>query len=219
MVDKQTQLLLLRKHIARFEKRLSNLNKRSDTYSWLRLGVFLGGLIISLIVFFTVGVWPAAGLLLLTIGAFAVTVYLQRKINDSILRHKLWITLKTRQIARIELDWSKIPVPPFLPIPPEHPFGVDLDLIGKRSIAHLLNTAVSYEGSLRLQERLLATTPTLAVSLDRQTLVRELAPMVRFRDKLSLNAMLTERKNNQQNALLQWLGQKDGVSAESLRPM
>ena len=219
MLDKPTRVLQLNRRIARFEQRLAILNKRSDTFSWLRLGIFLGGLAVSLIAFFAVGIVLAAGLFLATVVAFIVAVYLQRKINDSILRHEVWIKLKIQQVARIELDWTKIPRPPFLLLLPKHPFGIDLDLTGERSVTHLLNTAVSYEGSLRLQEWLLAPTPAPTISLTRQTLVRELVPLARFRDKLSLNALLAERKGNQQSVLLQWLGQQDEISAAALHPM
>ncbi len=219
MLDKPTRVLQLNRRIARFEQRLAILNKRSDTFSWLRLGIFLGGLAVSLIAFFAVGIVLAAGLFLATVVAFIVAVYLQRKINDSILRHEVWIKLKIQQVARIELDWTKIPRPPFLLLLPKHPFGIDLDLIGERSVTHLLNTAVSFEGSLRLQEWLLAPTPTPTISLTHQTLVRELVPLARFRDKLSLNALLAERKGNQQSVLLQWLGQQDEISAAALHPM
>jgi hypothetical protein len=219
MVDKQARVRSLEKRIERFERQLAALNSRSDRYSWLRLGIFLGGVAASLIVFFAVGLRPAVGLLLITIIAFSAAVYAQRQIKGSILRHKIWITLKTQQIARIKLKWSQIPLPPYLPVTPQHPFALDLDLVGERSVAHLLNTAVSYEGGLRLQEWLLTTIPNPAASLARQRLVCELAPMVRFRDKLSLNALLTMRKSNQQNAILRWLQQDDQLSAASLTPM
>src|SRR5258707_11435668 len=107
----------------------------------------------------------------------------------------------------------------FWPLLQKHPFAIDLDLTGDRSVTHLLTTAVSYEGSLRLQEWLLAPTPAPTISLARQALVRELVPLARFRDKLSLNALLAERKGNQQSVLLQWLGKKDEISAAALHPM
>jgi hypothetical protein len=219
MVDKQTRVLSLKKRIARFERRLAALNSLSDTYSWLRLGIFLGGVAASLIIFFALGLRPATVLLLITLIAFSVAVYAQRRVEASILRHKIWIILKTQQIAHIELDWPHIPLPPFLAVPSQHPFALDLDLVGERSIAHLLNTAISYEGSLRLQEWLLTAKPDSAASLARQELVCELVPMIRFRDRLSLNAMLSQRKRNQQSAILQWLRQEDQPTAASLTPM
>ena len=216
MVDKQTRASYLKKRIERFELRLAALNNRSAAYSWLRLAIFLGGIGASLMAFLTIGLQHAVAILFITIIVFVAAVFAQRQINDSILRHKIWITLKTQQIARIELNWSQIPLPPFLSVTPQHPFGLDLDLTGKRSITHLLNTAVSYEGSIRLQEWLLTATPNPSVSHIRQKLVRELTPMVRFRDKLSLNALISQRESKQQSAILQWLHQEDTQSAASL---
>lgn len=219
MIDKSAKVLSLKKRIQRFEQRLAALNKRSERYSWVRLGIFLGGIIASLVVFYTIGLQPAALLLFITIITFAAVVFAQRQIEASILRHKIWIILKQQQIARIELDWQHIPLPPFLTVAPQHPFGIDLDLVGERSITHLLSTAVSYEGSLRLQQWLLTANPNPAESRARQQLVCELMPMSRFRDRLSLNAMLTKRKTSRQNAVLQWLQQEDGPIPASLVPL
>jgi len=214
MDHSQARVPFLQKRIERFERRLAALNRRSAIFSWLRLGIFSGGLFASLIVFVTIGPQAGIGFLLITMIAFSAAVIVPRRISDSIARHTIWIRLKKQQIARIELNWPQIPLPPFLLVAPQHPFGADMDMTGKRSVGHLVNTAVSYEGSLRLQAWLLNPTPDPALSQSRQKLVRELTPMVRFRDKLSLNGLMS--KGSQQSAVLQWLNQADEQSAESL---
>src|SRR5690242_8302584 len=107
MIDKRTRVLRLIKSIERIEQQLASLNAHSDTFSWLRLAIFVGGVVVTLLAFFTFGICVAGGLLLLTIIVFSNAVYTQRQIKASILRHKIWITIKKRHIARIQLNWSQ----------------------------------------------------------------------------------------------------------------
>ena len=71
----------------------------------------------------------------------------------------------------------------------------------------LLDTAVSYEGSQRLRAWLTAPVPSPDQIVQRQQLVRELAPLSLFRDKLIMNATIAAgtRKTWEANQLLSWL--------------
>jgi hypothetical protein len=90
-------------------------------------------------------------------------------------------------MARARLDWDQIPAGATIRPRPEHPFEADLDLVGPRSLHLLLDTAATYEGSRRLRDWLADPAPELARVQARQRLVRELAPMHSFRDRLRLN--------------------------------
>ncbi len=92
-------------------------------------------------------------------------------------RCRLLAHIKKTQIARIHLNWDAIPSAYAGDAVPEHPFELDLDITGSRSLHQLLNTAVSREGSQRLRDWLLTTTPNLQIIHQRQTLVREIAPL------------------------------------------
>lgn len=209
MVDRQARAQALKKRIERFETGLTALNRRSSLYSWIRLGIFLVGVSVSLIAYLTIGLQAAIVCAVIATVAFAAAVMAHRRIKDTLQHYKIWTRLKKQHLARIELDWAAIPTPPFLPIGHDHPFGLDLDIVGKRSLTHLLNTAISYEGSLRLQEWLLTPVPDPVASQTRQRLVSELAPMAHFRDKLSLNATISHQKSSQPSAILRWLHQPE----------
>jgi DNA mismatch repair ATPase MutS len=95
-------------------------------------------------------------------------------------------------------------------VPPrfDHPFALDLDLVGERSLHQLVDTAVSLEGSQRLRDWLLTAAPDPASIQKRQMLVQELTPMSLFRDKLRLNAALVAQKSDEKwpgQRLLDWL--------------
>jgi hypothetical protein len=110
-------------------------------------------------------------------------------------------------LARMNLDWAQLPAYDAPGPSPSHPFEADLDLVGEQSLHHLLDVAISREGSQRLREWLTTTTPDFDRIERRQALVRELAPLVRFRDTLLVDAMVagSGTAGPWENAsLLQW---------------
>ncbi len=188
------------RHIRRLESSLQRWEAVSRRYSWLRLGVVLaGGLLI----------WAAApaGLGLPMFGAavllFSTLVWQHRRVDH-------WIeTLRARQemarqrAARLALDWAHIPLPPGPEL--RSPLAVDLDLTGPRSLHHLLDAAVSRQGSRRLAEWLTCGAPDLPAIASRQAVVGELAALPRLRTRLGLTFRLLSREPLDGEALLGWL--------------
>src|SRR5690606_10964915 len=106
-------------------------------------------------------------------------------------RTRLYCQQKQTHLARLNLAWDALPPAlPWLDGLPDHPFVHDLDLLGPRSLHRLLDTAVTEEGSRRLQSWLLETNPDLAAIEQRQALVAEQTTAVRFRDRLALQSIL-----------------------------
>ena len=211
MSKKQERVRLLERQIERLQKRITALELRSNKYSWTRVAIFFVGLGLALLAFFLVNRWWGVGLALATFVLFAVAARLHSSIERSLARHKLLSYIKSTQLARIHLNWDAIPSAYTVESVGEHPFEIDLDMTGYRSLHHLLNTAVSHEGSQRLHDWLLATTPELRLVQQRQTLVSELAPLTLFRDKLLMSSLLAARRASQQlegKRLLNWLGRQ-----------
>ncbi len=211
MNRKQERIHLLERQVERLQKRITALELRSNKYSWTRVAIFFVGLGLALLAFFLLNCWWGVGLAAVTFVLFAVAAHFHSRIERSLARHKLLSYSKATQLARIHLNWEAIP--PAYPVEPvgEHPFEIDLDITGFRSLHQLLNTAVSREGSQRLHDWLLATTPDLQLIHRRQTLVSELTPLTLFRDKLLLNSLLASRRSSEQlegKRLLNWLGQQ-----------
>ncbi len=217
---KAERLRALENQAARLQRRLEILNQRSSRYSWIRLAIFLAGLGISIIVLILFRGWWFLISGLLALALFNFVAYYHRQIERSITRHKLWLQIKSTQAARIRLDWDMLPSSYAGAAPPDHPFAVDLDITGERSLQRLMNTAISYEGSLRLRDWLLQTTPDLEKLRARQALVQELAPLSRFRDKLTLKSMLASGRANEHlegKRLQAWLAQQAAAPPETLR--
>ncbi len=206
--SKHARFFALQRQIKILEKRIAHLGQISFRYSIARLGVFVAGLFLSSAVHNFFSEWLGWLIALALTLSFGYLVYRHRRIEASLTRHKLWHEIKTTHIARIELNWDKLSPKLATSSQPDHPFELDLDLTGKRSLHALLDTAVSRKGSERLRDWLLATQPDPDTSLTRQALVRELKPLVLFRDKLTLTALHaseSSRAHWESDTLVAWL--------------
>ncbi|MGZ3610696.1 MAG: hypothetical protein ACXVBU_11605, partial [Ktedonobacteraceae bacterium] len=161
--EKQARVLALEHQIKRLQKRIAILDHKSNRIGWARVAIFFIGALLSLLAYFLAGWWLLLIVATVTMIIFSIVAYFHGRINRSITRHKIWIQIKSTHIARVNLDWDGIPPEPFTAPPANHPFATDLDITGKHSLHRLINTTVLSEGSQRLQEWLLNTTPDLQV--------------------------------------------------------
>ncbi|MGD9144923.1 MAG: hypothetical protein PVI80_05125 [Anaerolineae bacterium] len=217
MMTKTSRLRVLNKQIERLQRRLLRLQRRSYRYSWVRFSAFFVALLVTGLALYFVGPWLAAICLLAGALLFGAAIYAHGRLNWSIRQYQRWIQIKSAHIARAKLDWEQLPTGVHHRPETDHPFEADLDLVGRRSLHRLLDTAVSYEGSQRLRDWLAAPVPDLPQVTRRQETVRELAPRYLFRDKLALNAALAAgaQRTWKANQLIAWLEQGD--DADSLR--
>lgn len=214
MSNYQSRRMRLERQIGRMERLLAARRAVGNRYAWSRLALFLGGVLAALAGFYFVNGWLGWPLLILTFVIFNVVARYHRRLDQSVVRLDAWLGLKRLQLARLTLDWERLP-DPALPALPDHPFEIDLDLTGPRSLHRLLDTATSREAGLRLRDWLTQTHPELEATVRRQELVKELAPLSLFREKLWLQATLNS-KDLQTNLptgqrwegqrLLDWLG-------------
>jgi hypothetical protein len=191
--------------IRRVEKRLKLLGVRHGRLAWYRLAIAFGGG--GLVLASWNWVQPETSGLIVVVAAvlFAAAAFGHSRLRRAIRRHQIWRDLKATQLARLALNWEGIPDLEGSTPDQDHPFAADLDLVGDRSLLRLIDTAVSRGGSLRLRNWLLQTIPDPAASRRRQQLVRELAPMTRFRDKLLLTFRLVTRRHMEGGKLIAWL--------------
>ena len=186
----QRRLDALRRQIKRLDGRLQRLDRLSRNFSRLRTALVLMGICCALAAERFLGsgfAWPTLGVF----GAAFVTAAIRhRRVYRSNVRHAVWKRIKSIHVARLTHDWANIPQPPDIAPDPEHPFAADLNLFGPRSLLHLLDTSSSYGGCARLRTWLLNPLDSPEAVRERQQIVRELIPLVRFRDRLNLHGIL-----------------------------
>lgn len=181
-----TRFEQLDKQIARLGRRGEFLNQISRKYWNARRVIFGAGALLALAFCNFAGstvAWFVAALLAIL---FAVVTIFHTRVRDSITRNTLLIEIKQVQLARINLDWDRIPAADPNLLIAGHPFESDLDITGERSLHRLVDCAVTKEGSERLKSWLLNPRPDAHSMRHRQKLVRELKDHSVFRDKLQL---------------------------------
>ncbi len=182
-----TRLQQLEKQIARLGRRADQLNVISGKYWTARRIIFISGALLALALCNFAGSSLAWFVAVLLATLFLVVTMFHMRVRDSITRNSLLIEIKSVQIARIQLEWERLPIANATRLPDtNHPFETDLDITGERSLHRLIDCAVTREGSERLRSWLLTPQPSAPLIEHRQQLVRELKNQSLFRDKLQL---------------------------------
>lgn len=194
----------LHRHIDRLDRRIADLTARSERLSSLRLLVAVGGLLLVGAAFLLNSAALLGLGLVIGVGGFIAAVIVHNRIKRWLHSFKLWRDIRQTHLARARLDWDNIPKPAAF-FQDQHAIEVDLDL---DMLHQLIDTATTRAGSQRLREWLLPLHPDLTVIEERQALVRELIPLRHFRDRLTLQARLTQGNRRTQidyAALVEWL--------------
>jgi hypothetical protein len=218
----------LERTIARLTRRSEHLETLSRKYWRARRAIYLTGSLSALLSWRFAGGTTALIVALVFVALFAGVATYHNRVRDSITRHGLMLEIKNVQIARINLDWDRLPPADQSPRETDHPFETDLDLTGERSLHRLLDTAATTEGSRKLRSWLLNNEPDASITNERQLLVSELRNLSLFRDKLHFYALLVssdsplhDRKNYRvdrwdSRALVSWV--EHTIPSNSLRP-
>lgn len=210
-----TRLHQLEKQIARLRRRAGGLNEISRKYWTARRVIFICGVLLAMVFCNFAGykvAWLVAALIAIV---FSVVTMYHNRVRDSLTRNSLLIEIKQVHIARIQLDWERIPPADPGSVVPGHPFETDLDITGERSLHRLIDCAVTKEGSERLKSWLLSARPDVELTTHRQALVRELKGHYVFRDKLQLLSAVarvnTGRRTGLWNSkiLIDWLARDE----------
>ncbi len=195
----------LERQVLRYQRHLERLHAINRRFSWYRLAAFLLGLAaiwLALVYLDAAGVWVT---IVLALVLFSLVVYFHRRLDLRITRFKTSQQIKVDKLRRMKLEWDDIPYSWYRPSHERSPLEIDLDLTGRRSLHHLLDLAISKEGSAMLADWLHKPEHDLEQISDRQAVVRELASLPGFIDRLLLNLKLVSQEQLQGERLLAWL--------------
>ena len=190
--------------LAKLQARAETLDARSKRISLVRLVLFLTGAIACTAVWMG-GNPPLSMFCGVAFLAFFIGVAL---VHDRVeqARKKLdaYRQIQRQHLARLCLDWNGLPAPGPA-AEGSHPFAVDLDLTGLRSLLHIMDTTAAIAGRDLLYRWFLAS-PEYAAIPARQAAVKSLVAHRRFRDRLALKGRLAAGKEDQydHHAILNW---------------
>lgn len=219
MLRKKKRKKGLERLLSRLNKRISKLEQQLNQLSQFRFITFILGFVLSAFIFLNWGAnWWGVTLIPLSLP-FLILVFLYGRVNGRKERWQRWRHIKRGHLDRMTLNWEQLPPSKVGIESKEHPFGLDLDLVGERSLHQLINTAVSMEASQRLMTWLLETRPDLDTILRRQSMVKELQNASIFRDKLTMQATAVLETGGSfiGQTLVDWLNKKN--ASETLRKL
>jgi len=188
--DKREQAFL--RLIQRSERMQAQGNLASRNFSRWRMGVFLAGAGISFGLYQQAWFHAGNGILLVFLIGFLTISWFHQRLKSRLRRLGLWMEIKKNNLARLQLDWPNIPANDHS-TPGYHPFAVDLDLAGTHSLLALIDTTFSSAGHHRLTTWLFQANnpePDGLPWATRQTLIKELTPLSRLRDRCLLATRL-----------------------------
>lgn len=215
-LSKSVLLRALRNLTKRLDYKITNLQTWDRRFSGIRLAIFISGVGILFLITQKGDAWLFSSVLVLFIIVFILVALSHKRINYYKERFALLKSIKLEDIGRMNLNWDAIPEPneQQLSGPANHPFSDDFNIVGRHSLMHLIDTAIYPGGTNRLKEWLLKENPDLQQIAIRQALVKELKPIIHFRDKLKINAAETKthvsEKDWTMDDLLAWLRRPSG---------
>ncbi|MBA4406488.1 hypothetical protein C0389_04365 [bacterium] len=208
-----------KKRLHEFEKTISKslqilekLQRRDSNFGWIRLSIFLIGLIFFFTFFFLdLKTISLLNLIPFTILFIAFTIF-HNKTIQAVNKVQRWIEIKKSYLARANLDWQNIPAEKTFSRNDVSPIEMDLDLTGPRSLHQLLDFSKSSEGSILLRKLLIERPQNSNQIIHRQDLVKELLSLSHFRDKFLLVNSLSSKEELDTNSLLGWLARSEKTS-------
>lgn len=184
---------------------LQQLLKKRNRIGWLRLGVAILTLVM------TIQAFSATALLGYVALLAGITVFLFLVSNDATNNNRITRVRHLRQLNEDELQvlagvyQQRFDGANYLPH--QHPYAADLDLFGPASLFQYINRCSSEPARDRLAQNLLTGLP-VEESRARQQAVTELAPQVEWRQELQAFLMQTPVTRLMQQKTETWLAEK-----------
>ncbi|MDT3776648.1 hypothetical protein PJI16_03630 [Nitrospira sp. MA-1] len=188
--DRREQAIL--RLIHRTERMQAKGATASQQFSRWRMGIFLAGAAITIGAYQQAWFHTGNGLLLIFLIGFLTISWFHQRLKSRLHRLRLWLEIKQDSFARLQLDWPHISADEHK-APERHPFALDLDLTGPHSLLGLIDTTFSSIGQKRIATWLFQSNLPESNGLSwttRQTLVKELTPLSRLRDRCLLATRL-----------------------------
>ncbi|HEY7416521.1 MAG TPA: hypothetical protein VH593_15110, partial [Ktedonobacteraceae bacterium] len=209
-MDKWERLTAYQRQAERLERRLLALDQANSRLWQTKLAIIFIGLALF-ITTFNIASWLGFISLVLPIAAFLIANNRHDKLRKGFVKHRFLLQLTKTQVARMQLDWENIPFVDIDSGQTDHPFEIDLDITGPRSLLQLINTGETFEGRKRLCSWLLEQRPDRDTIYERQVFVRELASLKSFREKFTMHSTLATRLIDgawDEQQLLEWLNRQ-----------
>ena len=201
------------KRIEEYSAEAKALGSKYNTYSFVRLVLFLGFLVLSSIL--GVSFHVAAGLILFLLFLIGFYFFVQwhTAIKTKKVHHENLATLNQQELATLRHDYSAYTDGKEFE-DAQHPYTVDMDIFGSHSVFQFLNRTTTAVGRNALAAYLSKETTKEEVYA-RQEAIKELTPMLAWRQDFQAVGMGTEDELRFSLALQEWLAKESAIYGHS----
>ena len=181
--------------VTQFRAELVTLDRTGGRLANLRTLTFVGFLVLGFLVGFDkIPRWGLLGSLACLAGYIALAV-----VHAGVIRRedfaKMRLSLNERGLLRLQGRWHDFPSTGAGRVPEGHLYGGDLDITGRGSLFQRLDDTGTAAGEQRLLDWLLTPAESADSVRARQEAVRELAPLIDFRQSLVAEARMAGKKD------------------------
>ncbi|MDP2270791.1 MAG: DNA mismatch repair protein MutS [Archangium sp.] len=181
--------------VTQFRAELVTLDRQGGRLANLRTLTFLGFIGLGFAVGFDkIPRWGLLGALACLAGYIALAV-----IHAGVIRRedfaKMRLSLNERGLLRLQGRWHDFPSTGEGRVPDGHLYGGDLDITGRGSLFQRLDDTGTAAGEQRLLDWLLTPAQSAEAIHARQGAVRELGPLIDFRQTLVAEARMAGKKD------------------------
>lgn len=139
----------------------------------------------------------------LLLFGFIALVYYHGKADRRRRRYEELVNINEEAGQRLAHAWDDLPLRHEVPREPDHPYAADLDIFGRASLSHLLDSVTTSLGGSTLSRWLRQPAPP-ETARERQVAIAELAPLADLRDELVLRDRLVAGDRPDPEPFLQW---------------
>jgi hypothetical protein len=198
---------------------LASLEGRSRALATARLVVVAAALgVVGGIVWAGLGAvaWVGLGFLVL---AFFGLVLAHARVHEGAERARAGLRFHDRGLARLSLDWEKLPASSERFRRPDHPFTGDLDIFGRASVMQIVDATVTRFGEERLATflSLEGTVRWPDEVLARQEAARELSARFPFREELAIAGGVLAGERPDPAPFVAWAEERESSPSTFLR--
>ena len=191
---------------------LQLLKRKQNLLGWIRLAIIILTAVLAYFVFSSLGIWGwvvvAAG-----ITGFLVIVSIDASNNSAIAYTTNLIEINEVELSVLQHKYQHLYGGSAYQ-PSDHAYAADIDLFGKSSLFQLINRCQTEQGRSLLASNL--THPLIVQQVsDRQVAIKEIAPLLEWRQAFQATAMSTPINQAIQQKITNWLHQDDSSFTDS----